>query len=152
MRKICVYDRNGEVKFVMLEGPGAWISGIKEVCHKKHFARFKRKVEVFGCTKKIVKIPCITPTDLLAKHNISHVDFCTIDTEGSEFEILKAMEFEKYTIDVIAIEDNYGDKPLRSFMEKSGYRRETKLGLDEIFVRRGRDYEKNSSHNKSLQG
>jgi FkbM family methyltransferase len=135
----CVYNKNGFIEFVLLDGPGDWISGIEETCHKKHLTRFDRKVNVFGCTRKTVEMPCITPNDLLEKHQIYHIDYCSLDTEGSEFEILQALDFDKFTVDVFTIEDNYKDKPFVKFMNSKGYRHECKLGLDEVFIRDGFD-------------
>ena len=40
-------------------------------------------------------------------NNISVVDFITIDTEGSEYEVLKGINFNKVHINIICIEDNY---------------------------------------------
>jgi len=46
--------------------------------------------------------------DLLKKHNSPKViDYISIDTEGSEWEIIKNFDFDKYTFLTITIEHNY---------------------------------------------
>ncbi len=38
------------------------------------------------------------------------IDYLSVDTEGSEFEILEAFEFSSYQINVITVEHNFTDK------------------------------------------
>jgi FkbM family methyltransferase len=50
----------------------------------------------------------ISLNDLLAEHSAPFdIDYLSIDTEGSEFEILSSLNFEKYDIKVITCEHNY---------------------------------------------
>ena len=41
------------------------------------------------------------------------IDYLSLDTEGSEYEILKALDFDKYTIGLIDVEHNFVE-PRRS--------------------------------------
>ena len=67
------------------------------------------------------------------KHNIRNVDFLSIDTEGSELDILSTLDFSKYNIDVITIEDNYNDSELINFFEQRDYSLVEKIECDKIF-------------------
>lgn len=50
----------------------------------------------------------ITLHDLLVKHNAPKlIDFLSIDTEGSEFDILENFDFDSYDIRIITCEHNY---------------------------------------------
>ena len=54
------------------------------------------------------EITTISLTDLLDKYSAPKtIDYLSIDTEGSEFEILSAFDFEKYSFSVITCEHNY---------------------------------------------
>lgn len=62
--------------------------------------------------------------DLLEKYGAPKIiDYLSIDTEGSEFEILRAFDFSKYQFQVVSCEHNFG--PNRSkvtkLLENSGY-------------------------------
>jgi FkbM family methyltransferase len=66
-------------------------------------------------TKKDVKrtysVESISLLDLLKKYNApKEIDYLSIDTEGSEFEILNAFDFSKHTFKVITCEHNFSDQ------------------------------------------
>ena len=55
--------------------------------------------------------------DLLKKYNApKEIDYLSIDTEGSEFEILNAFDFDAYKIKVITCEHNF--TPMREEIYK----------------------------------
>jgi hypothetical protein len=48
--------------------------------------------------------------DLLKAHNApKFIEFLSIDTEGSEFEILKDFDFQSYRFGAICVEHNFSD-------------------------------------------
>jgi FkbM family methyltransferase len=71
-------------------------------------------------------VESISLNDLLSKYNApSHIDYLSIDTEGSEFEILKAFDFDKYSCSCITVEHNHTamrDK-IYSLLTENGYAR-----------------------------
>lgn len=75
---------------------------------------------------KIYKVKTISINDLLKKHNAPKViDYLSVDTEGSEYEILKNLDFEKYIFRVITVEHIYGKNRqlINDLMVKNGYSR-----------------------------
>lgn len=56
--------------------------------------------------KQIIR-ETITLTDLLQKYDApTHIDYISLDTEGSEYKILQGLDFEKYTVTIFSIEHN----------------------------------------------
>jgi hypothetical protein len=46
--------------------------------------------------------------DLLIKHRApKYIDYLSIDTEGSEYEILEAFNFNEFSFGIITVEHNY---------------------------------------------
>ena len=54
------------------------------------------------------EVKTISLNDLLIKHQApKYIDYLSIDTEGSEYEILKAFNFNAFSIGIITVEHNY---------------------------------------------
>ena len=73
---------------------------------------------------KKVKIS-ISLNDLLKNNKISKIDYLSIDTEGSEFEILNTFDLNLYRPKIITVEHNYKDyrKDICSLLTKKKYKR-----------------------------
>jgi FkbM family methyltransferase len=75
---------------------------------------------------KTYEVQTISLNDLLKKYNAPKIiDYLSIDTEGSEYQILSHFDFSEYTFKVITCEHNY--TPMReklfSLLTKEGYQR-----------------------------
>jgi FkbM family methyltransferase len=89
----CIYSKSGELVEFQVDNE---ISGIKEYFDGAH----KRN-------GSIIYVKTITLKDLLKKYNSPKViDFLSIDTEGSEYEIIKNFPFKDYEVKLITIEHN----------------------------------------------
>lgn len=75
---------------------------------------------------KSYSVKTISLNDLLLKYNApQHIDYLSIDTEGSEYEILRNFDFSKYTFQVITCEHNHTPmrEKLYELLIKHGYQR-----------------------------
>jgi len=89
---------------------------------------------------KFYKVNSISLTDLLKKYNApSEIDYLSIDTEGSEYEILKSFDFEKYSFKVITVEHNYTTlrEDIFQLLTSKGYTRKLQVfsKWDDWYVR-----------------
>jgi FkbM family methyltransferase len=85
-------------------------------------------------------VASISLGDLLTEHNAPrHIDYLSIDTEGSEFDILNSLDFGRYSFQVITCEHNYTPARKRIFklLSQSGYVRrfEALSKFDDWYVR-----------------
>ena len=91
---------------------------------------------------KVSKVETVSLIDLLTEYDApKHINFLSVDTEGSELEILEAFDFSAYSFDFICVEHNFGgdrDKVL-DLLNSNGYTRKyTELSRqDDWFVRGG---------------
>ena len=95
------------------------LSGINEtisICHK----------EEVDANKSQILVKTITFNDLLEKYNSPlFIDYLSLDTEGSELEILKSVNFNKYRFGIIDVEHNYQEdtrNKIRELLLINGYK------------------------------
>lgn len=86
------------------------------------------------------KVTTISLRDMLIKHDApKNIDYLSIDTEGSEYEILKDFDFNEYNIKVITVEHNYTEmrEKIYELLTKFNYVRKYKevSQCDDWYVR-----------------
>ncbi len=59
----------------------------------------------------------------------------SIDVEGAELAILGQFNFGEFDIDVIEVENNYGDRAVEGLMGVNGYRKIHTLEINDIYRR-----------------
>ena len=64
------------------------------------------------------------------------IDFLSLDTEGNELKILQTIDFNKYDIKVITVENNDYDDKFLKFLTPKGYQPVTRLGCDEVYIKK----------------
>ena len=89
---------------------------------------------------KVVKVETISINDVMEKNfNGDAPSYLSIDTEGSEFEILQSLDFEKYQPVVFTIEHNYTNlqNKIDELMISKGYVRVFRIitSFDAWYVR-----------------
>ena len=88
-------------------------------------------------------VETVTLTDLLAEHNAPDcIDYLSIDTEGSELEILKAFNFQRYDVRLITVEHNYRNErdDIHRLLRLNGFVRKFEVAslMDDWYVKMGR--------------
>ena len=120
-----------------------------EVTDKKHRGELSTidafsEIDQHGNSRKIghkYEVSTISLLDLLNKYNAPEkIDYLSIDTEGSEYEILNAFDFDAFDVRVITCEHNYTparDK-IYDLLTRNGYERKlVEFSLfDDWYVRR----------------
>ena len=119
--KKCVYSETGkEIEFIASDIPD--ISGIKEFASKDEHRENRNK-------GKTILVPTITLNDLLDEYSAPEsIDYLSIDTEGSEYHILKTFfdAPKKYNIQNITVEHNYFNEDrisIYNLLVSNGYKR-----------------------------
>jgi len=130
----CVYNHNGSVPFTEISGYSEMLSGITETYADDHKKRIDYELKLKGGDAKEMRKKCYTLETICRWYGIEHVNYLTVDTEGSELEILEGLG--SITVDVIDVEENYeedGEK-IKSFLTKRGYKIWKKIGGDVIYI------------------
>lgn len=102
------------------------ISGLEvkfDISNKEHLlsgisTHIDRHKHIINKNKTTINVNTISLVDLLDKyHAPEFIEYMSLDTEGSEYEILKTFDFNKYKIGLIDVEHNYIE-PRRSQIKK----------------------------------
>ncbi len=127
---VCVSQTEGTLDFAMVEGEDM-LSGIVESMDKRHH----RRIEKEKGRLRMLRLPSLRLQTLLEKYALDQVDFLSIDTEGSELEVLRSVDFDKTKVGVVCVENNSGRKDVRRHLEERGFAYYVTLGdLDDLYV------------------
>ena len=119
--------------FLDIEGYAAELSGFIDSYAPAHLKRIERELVQHGGQSQIALVPCLNFTELCQQAGLKQIDFISIDTEGSELEILQAIDFSQVSIGVITVENNYADPKIKALMQAQGFVFSKKLDSDEVY-------------------
>jgi FkbM family methyltransferase len=115
----CVYKESG-LKVNFNETLNGYLSTIHEYSKSDSWKNHR----LLG---KKYEVETITLEDLLDTYSApTNIDYLSIDTEGSEYDILKCFNFEKYKIRIITVEHNYVKESrnrIHALLKSKGYER-----------------------------
>ncbi|GHU02526.1 hypothetical protein FACS1894147_04590 [Spirochaetia bacterium] len=128
---VAIADRSSEfINFVKVNGPNM-LSGLDDQMSEDH----KKRIINEGGSIEYIKVKTLSFDDMMKDHpEQTFMDFLSIDTEGGELSILKAIDFVKYRFGLISIENNEPGDTLVKFMQARGYKTFIKLRGDIMFI------------------
>jgi hypothetical protein len=127
--KEVLYNKKGEVIRFTTAGQ---LGGIQ-----KHLGMWQEAARGFP----VVEFETTTIGDVLERVNApKFIHYVSIDTEGSEFEILSALPFDEYTVGAFTIEHNLEEpkrQKIRRLLESKGYKLMRTQLVDDWYVLEG---------------
>lgn len=128
------YEGEGDFLDVDVVVDDKMLSGLVDNYDQRHLARIGRVRK----DQRHLRTPVRKLTSLFEEHHLAEVDYCSIDTEGSELKILQAFDFDRFPVKVFSVENNYADARIPDLMAARGYERVHVFeGFDELYARRG---------------
>lgn len=116
----CIGGQTGEeVEFILADEFGGMAKYADEDQHKEKRESFKKDGQT-------IELKTISLHNFLIEHGAPHeIDYISIDTEGSELEIIENFPFEKWNINILTIEHNHTQKrdDLFNILSQKGYQR-----------------------------
>jgi FkbM family methyltransferase len=116
--------------FQIKEGGPAVLSGLVNEFSQQAIARINENLDETTQEFDYIDVECKTFDSIVDVYNI---DFLSLDTEGNELKILQSIDFSKYNIDVITVENNDYDDKFINFLTNKNYNFVTRLGCDEFY-------------------
>lgn len=90
------------------------------------------------CDYEEIEVNTISVRDFFNTYNIPHhVEFLSVDTEGSEYNILKEINYEEYSFDFIMAEHNNSTESkygIKNLLESKGYTLCKGTHIDDIYI------------------
>jgi len=124
-----VYSNTGSTVDFDISNEADMLSGISQ-----HIDFHKTVVDR---NKRTIQIPTISLLDVLDNANApSFIEYMSLDTEGSEYEILENFDFEKYTFGLIDVEHNYVEPrrtEIKNLLLSKGYIYKGENNFDDMY-------------------
>lgn len=133
----CVSDVHGSLPFLHVDSCDEMLSGLCATFNEHKLNAVMADIAHFGGQCKVLQLPSVRLDDILKAHNVTHIDFLSLDVEGHELEVLKSIDFSQVIIDVITVENDYSNEELRDLLRSNGFVLYGHVHVDDIFVRNG---------------
>lgn len=122
----CISNSEGTALFLQFNV--SLVSGLVEKFDPRHLERWGH------VPHQVITVPCFLPKTIFDTYSIKHIDYLSIDTEGGEYDILKAIDFKSVYIDVINVEIRWEDDTrIHEFLTHNGYAFITRIRSDNIY-------------------
>jgi FkbM family methyltransferase len=138
---IAVHSVDGEADFLSISGNTSMLSGIKANYDPRHITRIENELNELHNESKIVRVHTKRLDTIFREQDIKHVNYLSIDVEGSEMDVIRSIDFNRVFIDVIGFENNYPDKtqPIIDYLKKQNYSRFV-IKCDDVFMVHNRSH------------
>ena len=67
--------------------------------------------------------------------NKRNIDFISIDTEGTEIDVLKGFDFDYYDVKLFVVENNYEDQNIEDYMKTKGYKKDQRYKINDFYIK-----------------
>jgi len=130
-----VYNKKTELEFCKtISG----LSGIVETYENEHIKRINNESKNLKIQNIVYKIQVDTLENVFDKYKVDTVDYMSLDTEGSEYEVLQGINYDKVKINIIDIEDNYPNseksKSIHNFLSSKQFKYIGNIQWDKIYM------------------
>jgi len=87
--------------------------------------------------QNIEKIPVKVKSlnTIFEKENMcKNIDFISIDTENTELDVLKGLDFNNYNVNFLIIENNFDDYYIEQYLSDKNFKKIVRIAVNDIYV------------------
>lgn len=88
----------------------------------------------YGATLSKVKVNVKTLNSFLEEQKIDKIDFISVDTEGTEIDVLKGFDITKYQPKLMIIENNYNYSEVEEYLKNFNYRKDKRIEVNDFYI------------------
>ena len=96
--------------------------------------RLLEKHKIYNPTLKKTGVQLRTLNSFIKEQGIKEIDFVSIDTEGTELDVLKGFNLQKYTPELLVIENNFDDHKIEKYLRGFGYTKNRRVAINDFYV------------------
>jgi FkbM family methyltransferase len=131
----CVANGRGPVEFLKIAGYSEMLSGMADRYDAQHKQRIAEELRLHGGSSELIAVQARTFADIAVECSISDVDYLSIDTEGSELDVLQSIDFGRTRIHALTVECNdRNSDALNAMMWSRGYELIKSISPDLLFL------------------
>tara|TARA_R110000824_G_scaffold188312_3_gene369641 strand:- start:32 stop:676 length:645 start_codon:yes stop_codon:yes gene_type:complete len=83
-----------------------------------------------------VNVEVRTLNDILQEANFDKkIDFISIDTEGTELDVLKGLDLNQWDISLLLVENNYNDPDIEQYLNEFGYIKDARWKINDFYIK-----------------
>jgi FkbM family methyltransferase len=130
------YDTNGTEKFTFIDHDNYpdMLSGISKEIDPRHMYWILTESKNTNSQIKTIEVQTRILNEILEENKMYEIDFMSVDTEGSEFKIIKAIDFNRFKIKIIITENGNNDSRVQEFLKSKEFTYYKRLGIDDVFI------------------
>jgi FkbM family methyltransferase len=127
---ICISDFEGETKFFDIKEGLTMMGGMLGDYNPDIY---KHIISDPNSRGQVIQSKVARLSSILDAEGVTNIDYCSIDVEGAEMNILSDIDYEKYNIYIFSVENNCDNLEIRRFLVSKGYEFVTAISADEIY-------------------
>lgn len=128
-------DKPGERPFLQICGVNEQLSGLLDNYDPRWKSMLDQQHAVHGNQQNVIMVPCRRLQDVFDEHNLTHIDYMSVDTEGSEIKVLQSVDWARMDITAITVEDAHSDLVIEPLLAPFGYKLVHRQWPDQFFVK-----------------
>jgi FkbM family methyltransferase len=82
-----------------------------------------------------IKVEVKKLDSVLSRINLEKIDFVSIDTEGTELEVLMGFDLSRWKPKLLVVENNFEDPKFSNYLGEFGYVFSQRVGVNDFFAR-----------------
>jgi len=84
-----------------------------------------------------IKVPVVKLDTILDERGFDEkIDFISIDTESTELDVLMGIDFSKWKIDLLVVENNHDESDIETYLKQFGYVKDRRYKVNDFYVRK----------------
>jgi FkbM family methyltransferase len=68
--------------------------------------------------------------------NHPKIDFLSIDTEGTELDVLNSLDLNKYGLQLLVVENNFNDLEIELFLNSKGWIKDKRVEVNDFYIKK----------------